>query len=96
MATIELGVTPTGFKVLLAMLRFREHGVENTNRYVLAVCVKACPSTVRCALRGFIEQRWVTASRSVDPETGVNNPTVYRLTDEAPSLDQLLGIELGV
>ena len=78
------------------MLRFREHGVESTNRYVLAVCVKAGPSTVCCALRRFIEEGWVTASRSVVPETGVNNPTIYRLTDSAPSLDELLGIEVGV
>ena len=78
------------------MLRYRDHGVEGMNRYVLAVSVKAGPNTVHCALPSFIHEGWVTADRSVGPETGVPNPTVYRLTNEAPTLDQLLGIEVGV
>ena len=96
MVTIERAVTPTGFKVLLAMIRFRDHGVEGMNRYALAVCVKAGPSTVHYALRGFIQAGWVAPSRSVDPETGVPNPTIYRLTEAAPSLDHLLRTEVGI
>ena len=89
-------VTPTGFRVLTAMLRHREHGIEGMNRYALAECARADKSTVHTLLRGFIGAGWVTASRSADRETGVPKPTIYQLTDSAPSLDELLGIEVGV
>ena len=85
-------VTPTGFKVLAAMLRHRDHGVDGVTKYFLADCVQADKSTVHILLRGFIDAGWVAADRSVDPETCVPHPTIYSLTSSAPSLDELLGI----
>ena len=93
MVAVPHPVTPTGFRVLTAMLRHREHGIDGIDRYALAVCAKADKSTVHTLLRSFIGVGWVTPSRSNDPVTGVPNATIYRLTDEAPSLDDLLGIE---
>lgn len=95
MLAVETRVTPVGFRVLTAMLRHRDHGVDGMNRYALALCVQADKSTVHNLLRSFISAGWVSASRSHDEETGVPNPTIYRLTEAAPTLDELLGIEVG-
>ena len=67
MVAVEYPVTPTGFRVLTAMLRHRDHGVEGMDRYAIAECVRADKSTVHTLLRGFIEAGWVAPDRSVDP-----------------------------
>ena len=71
MVAIAHPVTPTGFCVLTAMLRHRDHGIEGMNRYARAECARADKSTVHTLLRGFISAGWVIAFRSVDGETGV-------------------------
>ena len=96
MVAVECPVTSTGFRVLTAMFRHRDHGIEDLDRYALAECVRADKSTVHSVLRDFVRAGWVTAARSADPKTGGPNPTIYRLTDSATSLDELLGIEAGV
>ena len=93
MVAAELPATSTGFRVLAAMLRHRDHGIEGLDRYALSECTKKGRSTVHAVLRDFIRAGWVTADQSVCPETGGPCPTICRLTDSAPSLDELLGIE---
>ena len=88
--------TPTGIVVLATMVRCKERGVNGLTRRKLAQCARADKSTVHAMLRGFIQVDWVNPSRSVDPETGVPNATVYRLTESAPTLDELLAIEAVV
>ena len=93
MVSVRTPVTPTGFRVLAVMLRHRDYGVDDMDRYALAQRARADKSTVHTILRGFIEAGWGTHSRSVDADTGVPHRTVYRLTAAAPSLDEMLGIE---
>ena len=87
-------LTHSSFRILTTMLRLRDNGIDQLDRYSLAARVRADKGTVHTALRGFISSGWVTPLRSVNPATGVPNPTIYMLTDSAPSLDELVGIEV--
>ena len=64
-------VTPTGFRVLAAMLRYRDHGIAGLDRKALAECARADKSTVHTLLRGFIDVGWVQAFRSNIPGTSI-------------------------
>ena len=96
MVGVQCPVAPTGLRILAAMLRHRDLGIDGMDRHALAEYVKADPGTVHKQLRGFIGAGWVSPYRSVDPNTGGPCPTIYRLTDDAPTLDELLGIEAVV
>ena len=96
MVAVDPPVTPTGFKVITAMRRYRDRGIEGVDRYTLAECVKAGNSTVHALLRTYINAGWVISLPMVDAETGGPCPTIYRLTEAAPTLDDLLGIEARV
>ena len=86
-------ITPTGSRILSEMHSQRAKGVDGMNKYALAECAKADQRTVHSLLRGFMDGGWVTAERSVDPDTCVPHATIYCLTESAPSLDDLLGLE---
>ena len=76
MVTVEIPVSPTGFRVLTAILRHRDHGIDGMDRYALAECAHVDKSTVHALLRTFITAGWVSPSRRVALDTGVPQPTI--------------------
>ena len=90
----EQSITPTGYNVLTSMAFNREvEGRAWVTKHQIAKLFGSDTRAVFTALQDFEGRGWVIMFRRYDEQTGVPQPTAFRLTDEAPSLRSLLEIK---
>ena len=81
--------------IWLTMSLAKDVGQRDISKRQLVKSTGASKLTVLKATGDLERMGWVEATRSVNPETGCHNATLYALTANAPHHSELLNIVLG-
>ena len=77
--------------VILCIVDARDElGQPEITKRFLRRCTALSKPTLIMILRDFVDLGWITARESIT-DTGLQNPTIYSLTESAPTRRQLLG-----
>ena len=81
--------------IFFTMSLAQDLGQREISKRQLVKSTGASKVTVLRATGDLERMGWVEATRSVNPETGCHNSTMYALTADAPHHSELLNILLG-